>query len=77
MTTVTLKINENSEKGKALLAFLKAFHVDKEQKDVEMLEEPESPYNPEFVAKIKQAEKEIEDGETFLIETDSIWESIK
>ncbi|MFO7701981.1 MAG: hypothetical protein R6V37_03190 [Psychroflexus maritimus] len=42
-----------------------------------MLEEPESPYNPEFVAKIKNAEKEIEDGKTFLLETDSIWESMK
>ncbi len=52
MTTITLKINEDSEKGKALLAFLRAFHIDKEQKDVEMLEEPETHYNPEFVAKI-------------------------
>ncbi|WP_394351929.1 DUF2683 family protein [Psychroflexus maritimus] len=70
-------MNEGSEKGKTLLAFLKAFHIDKDQKDVKMLEEPESPYNPEFVAKIKNAEKEIEDGETFLLETDSIWESMK
>lgn len=77
MTTLTLKINENSEKGKALLAFLKAFSKDNHQKDVELVEEPKSPYNPEFVAKIKQAEKEIEDGETFIIETDSLWESIK
>jgi hypothetical protein len=74
MTTVTLKINENSEKGKALLAFLKAFHIDKEQKDVEMLEEPKSPYNPEFVAKIKQAEKE--DGIELLPNQD-IWEIIE
>lgn len=74
MTTITLKINENSEKGKALLAFLKAFHVDKEQKDVEILEEPESPYNPEFVAKIKKAEKE--DGIELLPNQD-IWEIIE
>lgn len=72
-----LKKDEKLEKGKALLAFLKAFHIDKEQKDLKMLEEPETHYNPQFVAKIKNAEKEIEDGETFLIETDSIWESIK
>ncbi len=58
MTTFKLKINENSEKGRALLAFLKAFHIDKEQNDVELVEEPESSYNPEFVAKIKKAEKE-------------------
>lgn len=76
MITITLKINEGSEKGKTLLAFLKAFHIDKDQKDVKILEETETPYNPEFVAKIKNAEKEIEDGKTFLLETDSIWESI-
>jgi len=70
-------MDEKSEKRKELLTFLKAFHIDKDQKDVKMLEEPETPYNPEFVAKIKNAKKEIEDGETFSIETDSIWESIK
>ena len=77
MTTFKLKINENSEKGKALLAFLKAFHIDKQQADVELVEEPESPYNPEFVAKIQKAEKDIENGRTHPIETDSIWESIE
>ncbi|MBZ9652790.1 DUF2683 family protein [Psychroflexus montanilacus] len=77
MTTITLKINENSEKGKALLAFLKAFHVDKDKDDVQLVEDSKNPYNPEFVKKIEQAKKEVEDGETFLIETDSIWESIK
>lgn len=52
----TIKINEHSEKGKALLAFLKAFHVDK--KDVQVVEEPESSYNKAFVAKIQKARKE-------------------
>lgn len=74
MTTLTLKINENSEKGKALLAFLKAFSKDNHQKDVELVEEPKSPYNPEFVAKIKQAEKE--DGIELPSDKD-IWEIIE
>lgn len=30
MTTLTLNINEKTEKGKALLAFLKAFYEEKE-----------------------------------------------
>jgi len=77
MTTFTLKIDKNSEKGKALLAFLKAFNIDKEQKDVELVEDPKSPYNPEFVAKIQKARKEVEHGDTILLETDSIWASIK
>jgi hypothetical protein len=74
MTTFTLKIDENSEKGKALLAFLKAFNIDKEQKDVELVEEPESPYNPEFVSKIQKARKE--EGIELLPNQD-IWEIIE
>lgn len=71
----TIKINEHSEKGKALLAFLKAFHVDKN--DVQVVEEPESTYNKAFVAKIQKAREEISEGKTKAIETDSIWESIE
>jgi hypothetical protein len=41
MTTITLNINEKSIKGKVLLAFLKAFDVDKNE--VAMVKEPESP----------------------------------
>ena len=56
MTTITLNINEKTEKGKALLAFLKAFYEEKEV--VHIVEEPKSPYNKEFVAKIEKAKKE-------------------
>jgi hypothetical protein len=56
MTTITLNINEKSKKGKALLAFLKAFDVDKNE--VALVKEPESPYNKEFVAKIQKARNE-------------------
>ena len=45
MTTITLNIDEESEKGKALLAFLKAFQIDKE---IDVVKEPESPYNKEL-----------------------------
>jgi len=75
MTTITLNINEKSKKGKALLAFLKAFYDEKEA--VQIVEEPKSPYNKEFVAKIQKARKEIKEGKTIAIETESIWESIK
>jgi hypothetical protein len=56
MTTITLNINEKSKKGKALLAFLKAFDMDKNE--VELVKEPKSPYNKEFVAKIQKARNE-------------------
>lgn len=75
MTILTLNINEKTEKGKALMAFLKAFCMDKET--VFMTEEPKSPYNAAFVTKIQKARKEIKEGKTIAIETDSIWESIE
>lgn len=74
MTTITLKIDEQSEKGKALLAFLKAFQIERE---VDVVKEPKSPYNKKFVEKIQKARKEIAEGKTKTIKTDSIWESIK
>jgi hypothetical protein len=75
MTTITLNINEKTKKGKALLAFLKAFYEEKEV--VQLVEEPKSPYNAAFVAKIEKARKEIKEGKTITIDTDSIWESIE
>ncbi|MFN3640140.1 MAG: DUF2683 family protein [Flavobacterium sp.] len=74
MTTITLNINEKTKKGKALLAFLKTFYEDTD--DVLVVEEPKSPYNKEFFAKIEKARKDIKEGRTIVIETDSIWESI-
>jgi hypothetical protein len=52
MTTITLKIDEKSKKGKALLAFLKAFKIDQND-DISLVEEPKSPYNKDFVKEIK------------------------
>ncbi|MFY7743703.1 MAG: DUF2683 family protein [Flavobacterium sp.] len=72
MTTITLNINEKTEKGKALLAFLKAFYEEKEV--VHIVEEPKSPYNKEFVAKIEKARKE--KGKEIL-PSDNLWEIIE
>ena len=72
MTTLTLNINEKTEKGKALLAFLKAFYEDKEV--VQIVEEPKSPYNAAFVAKIQKARKE--KGREIMPNED-LWEAIK
>ena len=52
MTTITLKIDEKSKKGKALLAFLKAFKIDQNE-DIALVEEPKSPYNKDFVKEVK------------------------
>lgn len=76
MTTITLQIDEKSKKGKALLAFLKAFKIDQND-DISFVEEPKSPYNKDFVKKIEKSREEIKEGKTIKIETESIWESIK
>ena len=52
MTTITLKINERTGKGKVFMQFLKEFL--KDDKSVEIIEE-KSPYNPEFVKMVKKS----------------------
>lgn len=75
MTTIILKINDKSKKGKALLDFLKTF--DSKKDGIQIEDNSTSPYNKEFVAKIKKARNEIKEGKTISIETNSIWESIE
>lgn len=56
---------DTKEKLDALKAFLKALKIS--------FEESKSPYNPEFVAKIKRGEKDIATGKTKSISLDDIW----
>ncbi len=54
---VTLKIDHRTKIGKTLLSFIEFFA--KENKEVEIVDiTKKSPYNPEFVKMIKEAEKE-------------------
>lgn len=73
MTTITLKINEKSQAGKMLKDLIEFFSKDKN--DVEIIIE-DSPYHPEFVKKIKEAEEHIKDGKTTRINPEKVWESI-
>jgi hypothetical protein len=73
MTTITLKINENTKKGKAFLEMARVFFEN--SKEIVLIEEEEqSPYNSEFVKKIKKASKET--GRV-MDSAESLWESIK
>ena len=80
MKTLTIKINEHSKAGKAFLAMSESFL--KGVKGIEIIEndteslKKESPYNPEFVAKIKKAEANIKKGKTTRLNTEDIWGSI-
>lgn len=76
MATITLKINERTKAGKAIKALI---DVLSSQNGVEIIENSEdkpvekSPYNPEFVAKIKAAEKR---GNYTTLDPNDIWGSI-
>ena len=73
MTTITLKINEKSKKGKAFLEMARVFSEN--SKEIVLIEEKDkSPYDPEFVKKIKKASTE----KGRLVESaEDVWESIK
>ena len=82
MTTLTIKINESSKKGKAFLEFAKTFFDD--EKDVEIIESEsektkaatEVVYSKAFIDKIKKAEANIKKGKTTRLNPDDIWGSI-
>ena len=73
MTTITLKINEKKKKGKAFLEMARVFSEN--SKEIVLIEEKDkSPYDPEFVKKIKKASTE----KGRLVESaEDLWESIK
>lgn len=56
MTTLTIK-TEDKEVMKAVRALLRGFQVAFEEKE-------EKPYDPAFVAMVKESEKEVREGKT-------------
>jgi hypothetical protein len=81
MTTITIKINERSKKGKAFLEFAKTFFS--EGKDVEIIKSDDkkpkkekSIYSDAFIAKMKKAEENIKNGDVTRLNLDDIWGSI-
>lgn len=73
MTTIT--VNKKSKAGKILLDLAKMLS-EKNAKDVLISEKNvvgESPYDPEFVAKIEQAEKEADFVE---VNPEDLWGSL-
>ena len=69
MSTITIKLNERSTAGKALKTILSVFA---KEPGVEIVEE-KSPYNPEFVAKIKKSAASKNRTE---VDTNDIWGSL-
>ena len=74
MTTLTIKINERSKKGKAFLAFAKSFiSNDKDICFVESEDDNKSTYNPEFVEMVLKSAKR---GKYTTVDTKDIWGSL-
>lgn len=75
MTTFTIKINEKTKAGKAFRAMTETFL--KNAKGIEIIENPseteEEVYDPEFVKKIKDAEKR---GNYTTLDPNDIWGSL-
>ena len=78
MTTLTIKINEKSKKGKAFLEFARTFFANEkdvivtESKD-EKAEVEETPYNPEFVKMVLDSAKS---KNRTVIDPNDIWGSL-
>jgi hypothetical protein len=81
MTTLTIKINERTKAGKAFMAMSESFFKGVNGIEITKLEDEksqmdESSYNPEFIAKVKKAEEEINKGNTARLNPNDIWGSI-
>ena len=74
MQTITIKINERSKAGIALKKMLEILET---QPGVQIVEEERSPYNPEFVKKIKKSEQKIKEGKYKVVDTKDIWGSLE
>ena len=73
MQKITIKINERSKAGIALKKMLEILET---QPGVQIVEEERSPYNPEFVKKIKNSEQQIKEGKYKVVDTKDIWGSL-
>lgn len=61
---------KNKEQLSALKAFAKALKVD--------FETEKNPYDPTFVAKIKESQQQIEEGKYITLDPNkSVWENLK
>ncbi len=64
----TLIIHTEDDKAQLIKDFLKSIKVTFETKIVE-----ESPYDPEFVAKIRKSEEDYKNGKVHRINLDDVW----
>jgi len=68
MATLTINYDANNVAIRELIAALLKFDG-----ITAVSEKTESPYNPEFVAKIKRSQKEAEDGMAKTVKIEDLW----
>ena len=74
---VTLKVKENSKQAKAFLELIKAFpFVEVVGTTKKTAAKETNTYSAAFVAKMKQAEKNIREGKTTAIDPNDVWGSL-
>jgi len=69
MTTYTITINENNPKGKSLISLIRAMDEVVTIVSENVVYEPESPYNKEFVKEIQESRK----SKGKVIKTEDLW----
>ena len=67
MATVTIKINARTRKTQYLLGLIS--EIAKNDKNVEIIDDIESPYNPDFVKEILKSRS----SEGKVIKTEDLW----
>lgn len=67
----TLIIHTEDDKAQIIKDFLNSIKVKFESKTTS--KEEDSPYDPEFVAKIRQSEEDYKNGKIHKINLDDIW----
>lgn len=79
MTTITLKIDKRTKAGKAFMAMSESFFINVEGIEIvetnskKITKEDESPYNPEFVKMVLDAQKR---GKYTTLDPNDIWGSL-
>ncbi len=76
MTTLTVKINERSNYGKAIMNLLRTSAKESNAIRVVEPEKEKSPYGPGFVKKVLKAQQEIKQGKYKVVDTNDIWGSL-
>ncbi len=70
---ITIKIDMRTKPAKAFFRYLKALPFVEVKEQGVSKSKTESPYNPDFVKKIRRAEKQVKKGDYTVIDPNDVW----